>query len=55
MWSKLSGIISVNFDILDQPLITYSAFDTYYRKNVAAHQLLIDFKKAYKSVRGEVL
>jgi len=40
-------------------LIIYSAFVKYWRKkweyNEAVHQLFIDFKKAYDSVRMEVL
>jgi hypothetical protein len=49
---KLLGIISVDFDITDQIFC-----DTYWRKeyNETVHQLFIDFKKAYDSVRREVL
>jgi hypothetical protein len=53
------GIISVGFDITDQLLIRFSAFARYGRKkwekNEKVHQLFIDFKKAYDSVRKEVL
>jgi hypothetical protein len=57
---KLLGIISVGFNITDQLLIRFSAFVRYWRKNKweyneAVHQLFIDFKKAYDSVRREVL
>ena len=51
-------IISVNFDTCHL-LITCSAFVKYLRKkgeyNEAVHQLFIDFKKVYDSVRREVL
>jgi len=30
---KLLGIISVNFDVIDQLLIRYSVFTRYWRKN----------------------
>jgi len=53
------GIINVDFDATGQPLIIYSAFAKYLKKkweyNEAVHQLFIDFKKAYDSVRREVL
>jgi hypothetical protein len=56
---KLLGIISVDFDITDQLLIRFSAFIRYWRKKweytETVHQLFIDFKKAYDSVRREVL
>jgi hypothetical protein len=56
---KLFGIISVGFDVTDQLLIRSSAFVRYWRKkweyNETVHQLFIDFKKAYDSVRREVL
>jgi hypothetical protein len=59
MLRKLLGIISVDFDATSQLLIIYSAFVKYLRKkwqfNEATQQLLIDFKKAYDSVRREVL
>ena len=46
-------------DATGQLLITYSAFVQYLRKkweyNEAVHQLFTDFKKAYDSVRREVL
>ena len=53
------GISKVDFDATDQLLIIYSAFVKYLKKkweyNEAVHQLFIDFKKAYDSVRREVL
>jgi hypothetical protein len=53
---KLLGIVSVGFDVTDQPLIRFSAFVRYWRKNGSTmRQLFIDFKKAYDSVRREVL
>jgi len=62
MWRKLLGIISVDFDTISQLLIIYSAFTKYLKKkggggeyNEAVHQLFIDFKKSYNSVRREVL
>jgi hypothetical protein len=48
----------VYFDITDQLLIRFSAFVRYWKKweyNETVHQLFIDFKKAYDSVRREVL
>jgi len=59
MRRKLSGIINVAFGATSRLLITYSAFAKYLRKkgdyNEEVHQLFIDFKKAYDSVRREVL
>jgi hypothetical protein len=55
---KLLGTISVDFDITDQLLIRFSAFVRYWRKNgftETVHQVFIDFKKAYDSVRRELL
>jgi hypothetical protein len=56
---KLYGIISMGFHVTSQLLIIYSAFIKYFRKkweyNEAVHHLFIDFKKAYDSVRREVL
>ena len=53
------GIINVDSDATSRLLIIYSAFGKYVRKkweyNEAVHQLFIDFKKAYDSVRREVL
>ena len=53
------GIINVDSDATGLLLIIYSAFVKYWRKkweyNEAVHQLFIDFKKAYVSVRKDVL
>jgi hypothetical protein len=58
MQSKLLGIIYVHFTATDQLLITYSAFAKHSRKkwtyNGAVHELFMDFKKAYDSVRTNV-
>jgi hypothetical protein len=56
--SPLLGTISVDFDITDQLLNRLSAFVRYWEKweySETVHQLFIDFKKAYDSVRREVL
>jgi len=55
MRRKLLGIISVVFDATVRRLIIYSAFAKYLRKNGSAMKKFIDFKKAYDSVRREVL
>jgi hypothetical protein len=58
MQMKLLGITNVDFHITDQQLIKFSVFGRYWRKNGCndtVHQLFIDFKKAYISVRREVL
>jgi len=60
MQRTLLGIISVDFDTPGQPLITHSTFVKYSRGKKweykeAVHQLLIDFMKAYDSVRREAL
>jgi len=59
MRRKLPGIINVVFDATVRLLIKYSAFAKYLRKKweykEEVHQLFIDFKKAYDSVRREVL
>jgi hypothetical protein len=55
---ELLGTISVDFDITDQLLIRFCAFVRYWKKseyNETVHQLFIDFKKAYDSMRREVL
>jgi len=57
MQKKLLGIIHVDYDPTGQLLIIYSAFVKYLRKkweyNEAVHQLFINCKKAYDSVRRE--
>jgi predicted PolB exonuclease-like 3'-5' exonuclease len=49
----------VGFDVTDQLLIRSFAFVRYWRKkleyNETVHQLFPDFKKAYDSVRNELL
>jgi hypothetical protein len=59
MQRKLLGIINVDSDTIGQLLIIYSVFVKYLRKkweqNEAVHQLCIDFKKAYDSVKREAL
>jgi hypothetical protein len=56
---KLFGIISVDFNITDKLLIRSFVLFGFWRKkwkcNKTAHQLFIDFKKAYDSLRREVL
>jgi hypothetical protein len=56
---KLLGIINVRFDVTDQLLTKSSAFVRYWKKkwkySGTTHQLFIDFKRAYDSVRREVL
>jgi hypothetical protein len=53
---KLLGIISMGFDVTDRLMIS---FVRYWRKkweyNETVHQLFIDFKKAYDSMRREDL
>ena len=53
------GIINVDFDATGKLLIIYNAFITHWRKkyiyNEAVHQLFMDFKEAYDSIRREVL
>ena len=55
MQRNLLGIINVDSDAIGQLLIIYSVFVKYWKKkweyNEAVHQLFIDFKKAYDSVR----
>jgi hypothetical protein len=58
IWNIFPAFISVGLDLTDQLLIRYSAFVRYWRKNGSietVHQLVIGFKKAYDSVRREVL
>jgi hypothetical protein len=56
---KLLGTISVDFDVTDQLPVRFFAFVRYWKKkweySETVHQLFIDFKKAYDSVRREVL
>ena len=59
MRRKISGITSVAFDATGRLLIIYSVFAKYSKKkweyNEEVHQLFIDFKNAYDSVRREIL
>lgn len=43
-WTKLFGIVSVDFGVTVQLLITHFAFVIYLRKNI--HKLFLDFKRA---------
>jgi hypothetical protein len=55
---KLLGIISAGFGITDQLLLRFFAYAGTGEKweyNETVHQLLGDFKKAYDSVKSEVL
>jgi hypothetical protein len=55
---EITGDLQCGYDATDQLLIIYSAFTKYKKKwgqKVAVHQLFIDFKKSYDSVRREVL
>jgi hypothetical protein len=55
---KILGNISVDFDVTDQLLIRFSALVEYRKRrdyNETVHQLIVDFTKAYDSVRREVL
>jgi hypothetical protein len=50
MQTKLFGIFSMDFDVIDQQLIRYSAFVRLKKKweyNKTVYKLFIDFKKAY--------
>jgi hypothetical protein len=59
MHTKLLGTTNAAFDVIDQRLIRFSISVTYWRErweyNGTVHQLFIDFKKAYDSVRREAL
>jgi hypothetical protein len=59
MQIKLLGITYVDFGVIDQRLIKFYISGRYLRKkweyNGTVHQLFIDFKKSYDSVRREVL
>jgi hypothetical protein len=58
MQMKLLGIANVDFDVISQRLIQFAVYGKQWRKmgvNFTVHQLLIDFKKAYGSVRIEEL
>ena len=55
MRKNLLGTINVDFDVTGQLLIIYCAFVRYWEFNEAEHQLFVDLKNAYDSVRREVL
>jgi len=60
MRRKLSGIINVAFDATGQLLIDHifcirQILEKKWEYNEEVHQLFIDFKKAYDSVRREIL
>jgi hypothetical protein len=59
MQMKLLGITNVDFDVIGQRLIKFSVSGRYWRRiweyNGTVHHLFIDFRKAYYSVRREVL
>jgi hypothetical protein len=59
MERKSLGIISVDFDVTDLFMIIYFTFFKYLKRkwvySEAVHQLFIDFKKTYDSVRWLVL
>ena len=59
MRRKLLVTINVAFDAIDRLLIRCFTFAKYLRKNgkysEEVHQLFIDFKKAYDSIRREIL
>jgi hypothetical protein len=55
---ELLEIISLGFDVTDQLLNSFFVFVKYWRKlgyHETVHQISINFKKAYDSVRMEVL
>jgi hypothetical protein len=56
---KIIGIISVGFEVRDHLLIRSFTFVRYYRKkweyNETVHQLFVDFKNSYDSVRKKVM
>jgi hypothetical protein len=55
MWMKLLGIINVgNRSTTDQIFCIRQILQTKWEYNETVHQLFIDFKKAYDSVRREV-
>jgi hypothetical protein len=55
---KLLGITNLDFDLIGQRLVRVSTFVKYRKEwvcNGTVRQIFIDFKKAYDSVRREVL
>jgi hypothetical protein len=55
MRRKLLGIVNMDSDAIGELLIIYSVLDKKWEYNKAVHQLFIDFKKSYDSVRMETL
>jgi hypothetical protein len=55
MQRKLLGIIIVDFDATDHIFCIRQILELTWEHNEAAHQIFIDFKKAYDSVSGEDL
>ena len=55
MQKKLLGIISVDSDTKDHIFCIHQILEKKWEYNEAVHQLFIDFKKAYDSVRRAVL
>jgi hypothetical protein len=55
MQMKLLGITSADFGAIGQQLIKFSIFVRYWRRSGTVHQLFIDFKKVYDTVRKEAL
>jgi hypothetical protein len=51
----LLEIISVDFDAIDHTFCIHQIFEEKHEYTETVHQLFIDFKKAYDSVRREVL
>jgi hypothetical protein len=52
---KLMGLISVDFDVTDQIFCIHQILEKKWEYNETVYQLFIDIKKAYDSVRREVL
>jgi len=55
MQSILLEIISVDFDAIDHIFCIHQMLEEKWQFSETVHQLFIDFKKAYDSVRREVL
>jgi len=49
------GIISVNFDATDHIFCICQILEKKWEYNEAVHQVFVHFKKAYDSVRREIL
>jgi hypothetical protein len=55
MKMKLLGITTVDFDVIHSIFYVWRILEKKWEYNVTVHKLFIDFKKAYDSVRWEVL